>query len=237
MMNQMATAERRDVRQETRPQPRKRFKRAGKAEQAAALTLQPGRAHEVSGAASIVFAALQAGARQGPVVWIDGRRPEGRIDPYGLTPFIDPERLILIDAPSEADVFWAMEECLRSGAAPTVIGAAGRAADLTQSRRLQLAAEAGAAAAETGAAPLAIQITPQSAQNTAGSPAAETRWLAEPAPSWVEGRGRPRWVWTLLKNKRGPLGAWLVEAEFSWGARPAEGAPWRAQLAPQIVGG
>ncbi len=195
--------------------------------------LAEARAHEVAGDAAAAFAALMAGARSGPVVWIEAPRREGRLDPYGLSAFLDPDRLILIDAPSGKDVFWAMEEVLRSGAAPSVIGAAGQAADLTQSRRLQLAAEAGAAAAEKGPAPLAILIAPEGVR----SPAAETRWRARSAPSWAEGRARPRWIWDLLKNKRGPLGAWLVEAAtVSPALRDADGAPsWFAEPAPQTA--
>lgn len=180
--------------------------------------LAAARAHEAWGAAAAAFAALQAGARRGAVVWIEGPKAAGRLDPYGLAPLLDPARAILIDAPSEKEAFWAMEECLRSGAAPTVIGAPGAAADLTQSRRLQLAAEAGAAAAPRGEAPLAILLPPDGA----ASPAAETRWRAEPAPSWADGAAAARWTWSLLKNKRGPVGAWLVEAAAcGWGAAPA----------------
>ncbi|MCI4663607.1 MAG: hypothetical protein MRY74_02690 [Neomegalonema sp.] len=178
--------------------------------------LREARAHEVSGDGALAFAAMQAGMRLGPVVWIAAPRGEGRMDPYGLAPFVEPSRIILIDAPSEKDAFWAMEEVLRSGAAPTVIGAAGTAPDLTQSRRLQLAAEAGAAAAGKSPAPLAILLTPAGA----GGPAAETRWRAAPQPSWFEGLAAPRWSWELIKNKRGPLGAWTIEAPYGRNAAP-----------------
>ena len=177
------------------------------------------RAHEVFGSGALAFAALQAGRRQGPVIWIEGPGAVGRLDPYGLAPFCDPARLILIDAPTQKEAFWAMEEALRSGAAPTVIAATGAAADLTQGRRLLLAAEAGAALVsaeetrdrQTGAKPLALLLAPEGA----ASSAMETRWRADPAPSWAEGAVAPRWIWTLLKNKRGALGAWTIEADPS----------------------
>ena len=82
-----------------------------------------------------------------------------------------------------------MEEGLRSGACPLVIAETARPADLTQSRRLQLAAEAGPA---TGLCLFS------------GSPstnASESRWRCTPLPG-----GHAEW--SCLKDKRGRTGSW-----------------------------
>lgn len=187
--------------------------------------LAPRRVHEVCGAAAAGFAAAQAGLRCGPLLWIlapdgEGRPARERPDAYGLTRFFDPGRLILVEPRRDQEVYWAMEEALRAGAASLVIAetpARGplSAADLTRSRRLQLAAEAG------GATGLLITRL-RAAEN---SNAAETRWRAEPAPCWGQSADMccdlpsasacaseppPLWDWRLLKNKRGPLGRWRV---------------------------
>lgn len=194
--------------------------------------LRPARMHEVAGPAARAFAAAVAATRAGPVMWISPARAQERPDPYGLAAFFDPGRLLMVEAPTPADIFWAMEEAMRSGAAPLVAAECASPADLTQSRRLQLAAEAGA---EAGAAPLGLALIPEPARANA----AETRWRAEPlAPqtrliseaSANAARVEPTfdaaspdqaaqlWRWRLLKNKRGPTGAWTI----SWGA-PAAG--------------
>ena len=148
--------------------------------------LADGRAHEVCGAAADAFAAFQAGLRGGPLIWIlppprSGWPAAGleRPDPYGLARFLDPGRLILVETRADEQVFWAMEEALRSAAAPCVIArtpARGplAAADLTRGRRLQLAAEASGA--------LGLLLLGGAAEESAAprSSAAETRWRAEP---------------------------------------------------------
>lgn len=193
--------------------------------------LRRGRTHEALGprgdvSAARVFCAAQAGrvVRQaaGPVLWILsplGREaePPGVLDPYGLAAFFDPGRLILAEARDRAEALWALEEALRSGAASVVAAELSRPPDLTESRRLQLAAEAGGAAARPKGAgdgatpdegPLGVVIAPEPPRPI--SNAAETRWRCAFAPAWAAGARRPVWRWELLKNKRGVLGAWDV---------------------------
>lgn len=186
--------------------------------------LAAGRVHEVSGDGAWAFAAAQAGLRQppaAPVIWILPPGPRGtlreeRPDPYGLAIFFDPGNLILVDAVAEADVFWAMEEALRAGLAPVIVAeTASRGpwaqADLTRSRRLQLAAENGGG--------VGVLITPEGGSGR--SNAAETRWRAEAmaACDHAEDPFALCWRWTLLKNKHGPCGGWHVEWRTSGAAR------------------
>lgn len=160
--------------------------------------LRPGRLHEVAGPAAPAFAAVQAALRKGPVIWILAPRAAERPDGFGLAAFFDPARLILAEAIEPLDVYWAMEEALRSGAAPLVIAAPLAQPGLTLSRRLQLAAEAGGA---TG-----LLLLPESALSA--HDAAETRWRASSLPASTD--GAPRWRWECRKNKRGPRGAWSL---------------------------
>ena len=68
---------------------------------------------------------------------------EGDLYPPGLAGFgLDPAAMILLSAPSPAELLWAMEEALRSPALAGVVGEVDRL-DLTAGRRLQLAAAAG----------------------------------------------------------------------------------------------
>jgi protein ImuA len=108
------------------------------------------------------------------------------------------ERVIFVRASTPADVLWAMEEGLRSGRFAAVLGD-GVAPDLTTTRRLQLAAEAGGTTA--------LLVFPDAAARGRLS-AATTRWriAAQPAarpdgPRWQVGlercRGGGRKAWTL----------------------------------------
>jgi protein ImuA len=185
-----------------------------------------GRAHEASGPARRVFAALAAGRLAGPVLWILGGRSPGRLDPEGLLAFFDPSRLVVARCPHGAEALWAAEEALRSGAVALTVLEPAAPPGLTPVRRLQLAAGAGAAAggamAGAGAAPpLCLILTPE-----VGSAAAvETRWRAEPLPGWARsaapGGGPARWRFALLRDKAGPPAAWEAVAPGRAAAAPA----------------
>jgi protein ImuA len=128
--------------------------------------------------------------------------------PYG--PGLDaigiaPERLITVAAPRVRDVLWAMEEALRCRAVGMVIGEMRpRGIDHVATRRLALAAAAG------NAVGLLLYTTPDDAPS-----AAATRWIVGAAPSLDAARGHgigpPRLVAHLVRNRRGPLGTWIVE--------------------------
>src|SRR5437764_14507839 len=94
---------------------------------------------EEDGAAACGFiAGLLARLRRGPVLWCL-KRP----DLYGpglLAHGLDPARLVIVTAPRDEDILWAIEEGLRAPGLVAVIGEIGRL-PLVAGRRLQLAAE------------------------------------------------------------------------------------------------
>src|SRR5215813_2691607 len=132
--------------------------------------------------------------------------------PYG--PGLDgigvaPERLITVAAARERDVLWAMEEALRCRAVGMVIGEMrSRGIDQVATRRLALAAAAG------NALGLILRTAPDD-----GPSAAATRWIIGAAPfprsgdgdEERHGVGPPRLAARLVRNRRGHLGAWIVE--------------------------
>ncbi|MBD3766105.1 MAG: hypothetical protein IE927_15690 [Rhodobacterales bacterium] len=182
--------------------------------------LAPGRVHECMGPAAAAFAARRAAARPGTVIWI---APEGAetLLPAGLAPILPPGRLIRIAPATETDLLWAAEECLRSGAAGTVVAQPQKPLGLTPGRRLQLAAAAGRA---TG-----ILII----RDGAGSPAAETRWQCEPL--W-DAADSTRARWCLIKNKSGTLAEWTVRADEATGALLVVSAAGQREVAADPPG-
>jgi len=121
---------------------------------------------------------------------------------------IAPERLITVAAARGRDVLWAMEEALRCRAVGMVIGEMRpRGIDQVATRRLALAAAAG------NALGLILYTTADDVPS-----AAVTRWsigaACDAAPRDTErchGIGPPRFLARLLRNRRGPLGTWIVE--------------------------
>ncbi|MDZ4135085.1 MAG: hypothetical protein U1D06_05750, partial [Paracoccaceae bacterium] len=151
----------------------------------AALHLLRGRVHEICGPARRSLAAMIMGADRGsgpmnrgpgnwgptnrrsenwgptnwgPVIWIAAGWQGERLLPDGLRDFAEPGRVIFVTARHAPDLLWAMEEALRSGAAPLVIADLPEPPALTPVRRLQLATEAGARVAPQ--APLGLMLTP-----------------------------------------------------------------------------
>lgn len=155
-----------------------------------------------AGFAAALLARLAAaeGARPRPALWCAaGDGPYGpALAGYGL----DSRRLMLVRGRSDTDLLWAMEESLRSGAVAAVLGEV-HEADLTASRRLQLAAETGRATA--------LLLRPAHAKTTPS--AAVTAWKIAAAPSAPApyGIGAERWRVTLIRCRGGVPREWLLE--------------------------
>jgi protein ImuA len=173
--------------------------------------------HEIAAARESAIAAatgfaLALASRAGDaraVLWI--AQDMGLIEngmPYG--PGLDdlglaPERLVTIAAPKSRDVLWAMEEVLRCRAVGAVVGeirSTDRGIDLLASRRLSLAAGRSEACA----------FLLRTAPGTEAS-AAATRWIVAAAPSErsAAGPGPPQVSVHLTRNRRGPVGSWMLE--------------------------
>ena len=158
--------------------------------------------------------AVCASRSGGTLVWIaedlslaENGAPYGpALDGVGIAP----ERLITVAAARAQDVLWVMEEALRCRAIGVVIGEMRpRAIDQVATRRLALAAAAG------GTLGLILRTAPDDAPS-----AAATRWIIGTAPSsrWpgadddgLHGVGPPRVTAHLARNRRGHLGAWILE--------------------------
>src|SRR5579862_3079841 len=161
-------------------------------------------------AAAEGFAATLAAGLDGRVLWCS---PEAELYGPGLARLgLAPERLILARARRPADLLWAMEEGLRLSGLAAVVGET-EALDLTQSRRLQLAAE-------TSGTPAFVLTR----DGTDGTTAAVTRWRVAAVPGGPSfgcderdfGLRRARWQVTLLRCRGAvpageDFGTWLIE--------------------------
>jgi protein ImuA len=165
--------------------------------------LRRARVHEALGSSAMGFALMAFAALDGHLLWITEARHTDLPQPLGLTPFLDPARLLIAKTQTQIDSLAVAEEALKDGAAnggtlPFVVIEITRPLDLREGRRLQLAAKAG------GTTGLCL-IT-----EGMGSNAAETRWRAtsvfDPA---TEDSTLMRWE--IIKNKSGTLGAWNVQ--------------------------
>lgn len=148
----------------------------------------------------------------GSVLWIGRQRDlYARALPHeGL----DPDRLLHLQVRRNADALWAIEEALRCTSLSAVVGEVA-ALNLTQSRRLQLAAE------KSGVPALLIRRAARASdlKNLVRQPiAAVTRWRISPAPSaGVQAPphpilpGRARWRLDLWRCRGGRPADWFIE--------------------------
>jgi protein ImuA len=121
----------------------------------------------------------------------------------GLNSFgLAPERLVRVSTAHRRDLLWAMEEALRCRAVNAVIGEMRTSEiDKVAVRRLSLAA------AGSGALALLLRAVHPNDASTAA-----TRWVVRTAPSVGSfGPGAPRFVAQLIRNRRGPVGSWILE--------------------------
>jgi protein ImuA len=143
----------------------------------------------------------------GPVLWCL-QRP----DLYGpglVEHGLDPARLVIVRAPRDDDILWAVEEGLRTPGLAAVIGEIGRL-PMVASRRLQLAAE------RSGVTALLLRRW-RNARDAAAErerpSAALTRWRIAFLASAESGEpriGRPRWRVELLRCRGGEPAVWTV---------------------------
>jgi protein ImuA len=170
------------------------------------LTLAPGRVHEFCGTARRTLALTLARRMTGPVFWIAPGWSADRLNPEGVLSFLDPGRLIFVTPRRAEDLLWSMEEVLRAGAVPLVVADLPAPPALTPVRRLQLAAETGAA--EGRLVPLGLLLTP----GRGGAAGAESRWECLPRHA---GTARADRAWTLHRRRARTA----PEAEWSlrWG--------------------
>jgi protein ImuA len=162
--------------------------------------------HELCGApdrgSAAGFAAALLGrlAAGGHVAWI-GARDDLFAPGLGMQG-LPPERLIVVRARARDARLWALEEALRSPGLTGVLAEVDRLT-LTQSRRLQLAAEAKGVTA--------FLLRPLVACEA--SSAAVTRWRVGPLPDAVTPPrrwGPSCWQVELVRCRGGRTGAWAI---------------------------
>lgn len=130
---------------------------------------------------------------------------------------LDPGRVVMVSAPRDAEILWAMEEGLRAPGIAAVVGEVGGLPVVT-SRRLQLAAE------RSGITAFLLRRWRdggQAARERALPNAATTRWRIAALPSGPlrnePGVGRPRWRVELLRCRGGEPACWEVEVADATG--------------------
>lgn len=189
---------------------------------------------------SILFSLCSS---RGDVLWIGQSLAQsecGRVSGQGMQAMgLDPARILQVEAGQPADVLWAVEEGLGSGAVRAVVGElhdAGRALDLTASRRIALRSE-------QARIPAYLLLT---GDGGPGATAARTRWRVSPAPSRHAAEaptllGAPVWHLEIAKNRDGPCAERLVgfcpqEGRFFEPADPPRRFPARAPARPGEAG-
>jgi protein ImuA len=180
-----------------------------------------GVAGEEGAATGFLAGILARLAPQRPVLWC---LQHSDLHPPGLAlAGLSTQRLLLVRAPNEREILWAMEEGLRSRALAAVVGEV-EALSTPASRRLQLAAESGGVTAFVLHRDTAIAAS-----------AAVTRWRVTTLPSvpimGEPGIGRPRWQLELQRCRGGMPAVWEVEASDAQQNRTAGHVAVSAALA------
>jgi protein ImuA len=130
---------------------------------------------------------------------------------------LDPARVVLVRAPRDAEILWAMEEGLRDPGILAVVGEVG-ALPAIASRRLQLAAE------RSGITAFLLRRWRdggQAERERVLQNAAVTRWRISAMPSRAlrnePGVGHARWRVELLRCRGGEPACWEVEVADATG--------------------
>ena len=158
------------------------------------------RVHEAEGHSARAMALLLVGKSEALSFWIATDRKARTLRARALNAFLNPTHLVCVEVANRQESLWAAEEALRCRGAGLVILQVDTGPNLFESRRLQIAAQAGGT---TG-----FVIVERRAQSSA----AQTRWhcdaLLDPGSD-----APPDWRWSLTKNKQGRMGRWSVRGD------------------------
>ena len=168
--------------------------------QASELQLAQGRVHEACGAARRTLALWLAAQTNGPVVWVVAEWEKDHLHSDGVSRWIDPARLLFVSPKRAEDILWTTEEVLRSGALALVVADLPDLPNLTQVRRMHLAAENGAQMGQH--VPVGLLCTP----GTGGAPGVETRWQLDARHQ----AGQDIWRLERLRARTSPRKGWVI---------------------------
>lgn len=159
-----------------------------------------------SGAESLAFLAAREACREGGVLVVFDQAKQF-YPPAAVRLGISPEGMIVVQAASQADNLWALDQALRC---PGVAAAVAwpEKLDGRAFRRLQLAAEQGSG--------LGLLVRPEQVRHEPSW--AEVRLAVEPLPATAPDAPR-RLKIQLLRSRGGPSGA-IVEVEIDHEAHP-----------------
>lgn len=164
------------------------------------LSLAKARVHEFCGTARRTLALTVARAMQGQVFWVRPGWAVEHLNSAALPPWINPGRVVTLSPRRPEDLLWTIEEILRTGLIPLVVGDIPGPPGLTAVRRLHLAAETGAA--EGNVAPVGLLLT----ASGKGAPGVETRWRLMPD----HGEARTAWRLDRVRARTLPPASWEV---------------------------
>ena len=163
-----------------------------------------------SGAESLALVAAREACREGGALVVFDRARQF-YPPGAVRMGIEPDRLIVVQAASQADNLWALDQALRCAGVAAVL-AWPEKLDPKTFRRLQLAAEQGGG--------LGLLVRPEEVRQEPSW--ADVRLWVRPLPSGGPGVGRRLSV-QLLRSRQGGDGS--VEVEFVDEARVVHLAP------------
>ena len=172
-----------------------------------------GGADLIHGAAAVAFIGGVVARTSGPVIWILDRKDLFAPALAGVG--VHPDRVIYVETGDSKTALLVVEESLRHVGLAVVVGEISGKVNLTESRRLQLAAEA------SGGLGLLLRRPRRLAQDHTEEPtAARTRWRVTAMPSgpalpWspsTPGLARARWRLELLRCRGGEPRTFDVEA-------------------------
>ncbi len=191
--------------------------------------LAQGAVHEVGGLSAAGFVLHLLSRVEGQILWAAPETVRDTLYGPGLEQAgVDLARLAIAPCGTPEDLLWVTEEALKSGAAQAVVAQPAKPVDLTASRRLQLAAEAGGALGLILTDPNRLRAG--GSLNAAGAPsmlapsAMTTRWQIDPAPL-KEGLERASWTVRLLRVRGAGLSdaVWTVRSDRMGKMHLAEG--------------
>ncbi len=176
------------------------------------IHLKIGKMHELCGPAKIRVATLIGSKTKGLIVWIRPDWEDFIVNTDSISNWLSPNRLLLVNAKNQNDLFFATEEVLRSGTSELTITELPKVPTPLQMRRIHFALTSGVKSKTTEKS-LGIILSP----NRGGATNIESRWYASTLPCWENTPGKDsnelehKWYLKRIFSKSDPIKQWSIK--------------------------
>ena len=176
------------------------------------IFLKNKRIHQILGPSRIRMLLFLAQKISGPIFWIKSSKEKIFLHPDGISPWLNPDRLVFVYAKNQIDKLWAIEKIIESRSSRLIVANLNKNPNFNSIRRLNLAIKSDTPSTNH---PICIFFT----DCKIDIKGVESRWFIKSVPSWTAlGENdfksiKEKWVFKRVYCRTNTIAKWVVILE------------------------